>query len=159
MAYGNNNYYRRSYGGYGGGYGGGYSRSSYGRSYGGGGSYRRAYGSYSRQKKKHSGCKMRSGWTTKSGEHVNENMITGWNYSRRLGLISFIASPRKEGRETKNDRIERWVVNIRFRDGPKIFTGFYNLDHRKLRIPDLRMTANPHAPNGGYFGTSNVSKR
>ena len=154
MAYGN--YSRNS---------GGYSRGNYGRSYGSGGysgGYRRSYGGQyggGRATKKHSGCKMRSGWTSrKTGERVDDNFIQGWNYSRRQGLISFIASPRKE-RQTANSNFEHWVVNVQYRDGKKTFTGFFNVSRNLLTIPDLKMVANPNAPNGGYFGTFIKSKR
>ncbi|WP_143306856.1 hypothetical protein [Chitinophaga vietnamensis] len=110
-------------------------------------------GSYSqRQNKKHSGCKSQNGWVSrKTGERVDDLLLKGWNYSRRRGMISFVAVPRKE-RDTANPNYEHWVVSVSASDGRKTFTGFYNVAKRILVIPDLRMVANPNAPNGGYFG-------
>ncbi|MEZ2445929.1 hypothetical protein AB6805_29645 [Chitinophaga sp. RCC_12] len=130
----------------------GYSRGSYGK---------RANYTYSgrpTQKRKKSGCKMRSGWTSrKTGERVDDNLLTGWNKSRTRGFITFIAIPRKE-KETSNANFEHWVVSVQFSTGKKTFTGFYNVNRRLLTIPDLQMVANPNAPNGGYFGTFKKSK-
>ncbi|MBO9731164.1 MAG: hypothetical protein J7623_21175 [Chitinophaga sp.] len=96
---------------------------------------------------------MRTGWTSRrTGERVDDNLISGWNKSRTRGFISFVAIPRKE-RETANPVYEHWVVSVQFSTGKKTFTGFYNTNRRLLTIPDLAMVANPGAPNGGYFGT------
>ncbi|MFB6458025.1 hypothetical protein ACE38W_22325 [Chitinophaga sp. Hz27] len=113
---------------------------------------------FSDKPRKKSGCRMRSGWTSrKTGERVDDNYITGWNKSMTRGFITFIASPRKE-RETASPHNEHWVVTVQFSTGKKTFTGFYNLNTKRLTIPDLQMVANPNAPNGGYFGTNRKRK-
>ncbi|PSL43411.1 hypothetical protein CLV51_108100 [Chitinophaga niastensis] len=136
-----------------------YSRSAY--SGGGSGYAKRTNYSYAgrpqRQARKKSGCKLKNGWVSrKTGERVDDNLLTGWNKSRSRGFITFIAVPRKE-RETSNANFEHWVVSVQFATGRKTFTGFYSISRRVLIVPDLQMVANPHAPNGGYFGT--FSKR
>lgn len=85
---------------------------------------------------------------------INEPLLHGWNYSRSRGLISFVASLRKDKdkRKTANKDWQLMAVKVNFKDGVKIFNGFYRDRDQKLIIPDLQMIANPNAPNGGYFG-------
>jgi len=138
-------------------------RSTYGREYhryvpfqGNGGS--------NRPKRKRSGCKQGTG---KTGLHY----ISGWNKSRGRGFITLIASQRKGGKDRmgndrpnvcvnqKGEELLIYVCSVRFPHGVETYTGFYNPNDGKLRIPDLNMTANPRAANGGYFGKSSVSRK
>lgn len=106
-------------------------------------------------KKKHSGCRQKIGSNGK-------NVIFGWNYSRRFGLVKFVATMKNDKNLCVNksgEQLEIYVVSL---DVPmqkkQLLTGFLNTNDGKLRIPDLNMTANPKAPNGGYFGKTSVSK-
>jgi hypothetical protein len=101
---------------------------------------------------KKSGCKVQDGYTNKSGEFVPGLLLTGWNKSQGRGFIKFIAAERKGKGETKAANQTCFAVKVQFSDGPKWFNGFYNSETKKMTIPDLEMVANPHAPNGGYFG-------
>lgn len=106
-------------------------------------------GQNQRPAKKHSGCRYKS--ATRQGEA--KNIIFGWNFSRRRGMVSFVAVEAKES-ETKNDNYEKWVAKITFKDTGSVqtHTVFYNIAKKILIFKDLGMVANPNAPQGGYFG-------
>ncbi len=78
--------------------------------------------------------------------------ITGWNVSKERGFITMVSVPCKDFK-TKSKNSDKWVASVKFADGKKTFTAFYNTMTKKLTIPDLDMVANPNAQNGGYFGT------
>ena len=80
--------------------------------------------------------------------------INGWHYSKRGGMVGFIAVPCIKS-ATKSPNSEKWVVSITPQFGAKItLTAFYNTLTRKLTIPDYGggYVLNPSAPNGGYCG-------
>lgn len=109
-----------------------------------------------RSQRKHSGAKMGQG---KNGKRF----ISAWNYSRKYGLVSLIASMRETGKNTcvnrNGEQLEIFVCKVQKKyEQPQLFTGFYNPNDGKLRIPDLGMTVNPKAPNGGYWGKTAVSR-
>lgn len=75
--------------------------------------------------------------------------VTGWNKSQSRGFVSFVACPANSPK-TKSPNSDKWVVSMSFADGKKTFTGFWNVQTKKLTIPDLQMVANP---SKDYFGT------
>jgi hypothetical protein len=109
-----------------------------------------------RPQKKHSGCRSKMGSNGK-------NVIFGWNYSRRHGLVSFVATMKNEKNLCVNkngEELHIYVVTVtKAMQAKQTVTGFFNPNDGKLRIPDLGMTANPKANNGGYWGRTAVSKR
>jgi len=92
--------------------------------------------------RKKSGCKL-------GQDKKQRPCITGWNKSKQRGFISFVAVPCNNAK-TKSANSDKWVATVQFPDGKKTFTAFYNVNSKKLTIPDLQMVANP-AKN--YFGT------
>lgn len=155
MAYNNYNTYRPT---------GGYSKNpnSY-QSQGFRGGNRSNYQGQNRSNggapKKHSGSKYKDSFFSRStGARVDAPIITGWNYSRAKGLVSFIASPHKKKSKTSNPDIENWMVKLSHRMGVTWYLGFYKKSTGKLTIPDLQAVANPRAANGGYFGKYYRSK-
>lgn len=92
---------------------------------------------------KHSGCTAGTGKTGKP-------YIQGWRlvYGQ---MCKMIASPAKEFK-TKSENSDRWIVNLVCGINKAVYNGFYNVETKKLTIPDLGLVANPKAPNGGYFG-------
>lgn len=93
-------------------------------------------------KKKKTGCRIGT-------DKKNRPCITAWNVSKGRGFISMVSVPCKVAK-TKSKNSDKWVASVRFPDGVKTFTAFYNVQTKKLTIPDLAMVANP-AKN--YFGT------
>lgn len=136
-----------------------YRRDSYGQQ-----DYDRQHGKYlpnrsyahnQRTAKKHSGCRSKTGSNGK-------NVIYGWNYSRRFGLVTFVSTMKNDKNVCVNkngEELHIYVVSVTVPMQPKrTVTGFFNPNDGKLRIPDLGMTANPKAPNGGYWGRTAPSK-
>lgn len=111
------------------------------------------YGAPMMQTKKHSGCTLKNGWTNRqTGQIFEHRLMTGWNYSKTRGMISFIASCKKGDKaKTKNKNFENWTVKVSYSDGrkPEFFLGWYNLATGRLHIQDLQMIANPQK---NYFG-------
>jgi len=115
------------------------------RNYYNGGGYYRGGGSngYQRQQpKKRSGCRL-------GQDKKSRPCITAWNVSKTRGFMSMVAVPCDKSK-TKSPNSDKWVVSVRFPDGVKTFTGFYNVVSKKLTIPELAMVANP---SKDYFGT------
>lgn len=108
---------------------------------------------YQQPQKKHSGCRSKMG---KNGK----NVIFGWNYSRRHGLVNFVATMKNEKNVCVNkngEELHIYVVTInKAMQAKQTITGFFKPNDGKLRMPDLAMTANP-AKN--YWGRTAVSKR
>ena len=141
MSY-NNNYQNRGYN-----RGGGYGSGSYrNRGYQSGGN---------RQSKKHSGCQLK---TMEDGAPV----ISGWNYSRRGGMVHLYARPYKGTKKSTSKSGKSWMnlfVTIT-NTSTKVqsnYSGLFDVDSKKMYIKDLNMIANPKAPHGGYFG-KHISK-
>jgi len=135
-------------------YGNSQYNQGYPQNYNGGG-----YNPQYQKPVKHSGCKKKKGWTSqKTGEQVSDLLLFGWNYSRSRGFMKFVASPKKEnketgkGRKTKNPNWENWTAKVSFKDGrkPEFHNCFYDLENGRLFFPDLEMVANP---SKDYWGT------
>lgn len=105
--------------------------------------------------KKHSGCGQKQGTNGK-------NVIYGWNYSRRFGLVKFVATMKNTENLCVNkngEELHIYVCTItRPFEKAVTVTGFFKPNDGKLRMPDLGMTANPRAPHGGYWGRTVPSK-
>ncbi len=106
------------------------------------------------EQKKHSGCKM--SLATK-GSHQGSQVLTGWKYSKRTGMISIIASPYSKTQEviSKSNRTwQNWMVKFTFKDTlqTKIYGGLFDVNNHKIIIKEIGWVLNPKAPNGGYVG-------
>nr|WP_321356639.1 hypothetical protein [uncultured Draconibacterium sp.] len=104
--------------------------------------YSRGYRNDNRQPKKKSGCRL-------GQDKKGRPCITFWNVSKTRGFISGVAVPCDKAK-TKSPNSDKWVVSVRFPTKKETFTGFYNVNSKKLTIPDLAMVANP---SKDYFGT------
>ncbi|TRX70526.1 hypothetical protein [Carboxylicivirga sp. M1479] len=93
-------------------------------------------------KSKRSGAKL---GTDKKSRPV----VTAWNKSKSRGFIKMVAIPCNKTK-TKSPNSDKWVATVTFPDGKKTFTAFWNVNTKKLTIPDLEMVANP---SKNYFGT------
>lgn len=96
--------------------------------------------------KKHSGCKF--------GRTNNKPWIQAWNYSRRNGMVTFIASPYEGTKQHKGatQEWENWVVKIKQGFTESLTSGLYSLTTGKLVISSFGIVCNSKAPNGGYCG-------
>lgn len=116
-------------------------------------------GRQTRQAKKHSGCKK---GIYKNAKGETGTYISGWNYSKRLGLVKFYAVATKFSEVVTSKRGVEYtslmvLVDIPFRPQIKV-KGFVNKEG-KCRIPSLGLVMNPSAPNGGYCGKSQKPKQ
>ena len=88
----------------------------------------------------------------------DKTYISAWNYSRERGMITAFVFAHDKSHVFKNRQGEESVtlcVKVFYKKTGqelirpctmKVSTG-------KVTIPDLGMTINPNASNGGYFGT------
>ena len=141
---------------------------NYNKNYGNKNNYRND----SKQTKK-SGAKMTM---AKAEDGTTFPCISAWKVQKPYGIISIIACKGLDGKTYKNAKgekrtmkseyatqqgelRERWVVTLQKpMCKEETFTGFYNPNEKKLRIPDLNLVASLNAPNGGYFGKSIFKK-
>lgn len=103
----------------------------------------------SNRRKKSSGSRM---GVTKNGAR----WVSGWNFQKRRGLLSFIATITSDEVESKRGRnYLKAVVNLEYKDSgiTKVTSGFWNENDRKLYIPDLSMVA---SVSRNYFGSVKV---
>jgi len=104
-----------------------------------------------RPKKKHSGC--RAG-TDKKGNPY----LTGWNYSKSRGMISFFAAPTSKTKKSTSGSGRTWynwmlkVFNKRTLQ-TTIYSCLVTEDCSKAVIEKLGFVMNAKAPNGGYVGS------
>lgn len=85
--------------------------------------------------KKYSGSKTGK---TSSGA----TWISGWKATKRFGIVSVIASSRKDGKKTHNKNGEElimFVCNIKSALTKQLATGFYNDNTKRLSIPDFNI--------------------
>jgi hypothetical protein len=121
----------------------------YRKNYGGYSSYNRGY--VPRQKKKHSGCKIKM---MPDGSPV----LSAWNYSKAAGLMSVYARPYKRTEKHVSQSGNEYLnlfVTLTFKDQKRVVhtSGLFNLNTKKLIIRDYSLVCNPLAPNGGYCGS------
>lgn len=113
--------------------------------------------------------RKKSGAKLTTSRKTNKPVITAWKKSQYAFLV-MVATPNnganiaaKGGQvitNAKGQEYARWTCTLTDRNtGAKTtHSGLYNLATGKLYITDLKLVANPKAPNGGYFGKSFVSK-
>lgn len=132
--YNNNRNYRQ---------GGGFSNRSY--SYRGGNSYQPVRTAA----KKRSGAKH---GRTKNGDPYT----TGWNASRKHGLVKFLCVPYKKSKQSESANGRQWLnvmVKVEKQMAPEFITsGMMDLVSGKVTVQSLGIVINPKAPNGGYCG-------
>lgn len=110
----------------------------------------RGYGNGKPPKK--SGCKVS---VMKAGNHQGEQCITGWNVSKRRGMVTFIATPYSKTQEVtskSNKQWQNWMVKLTFKDQlqERIVGGMYEVATGRLIMSEIGMVANPRT---NYFGT------
>jgi len=107
-------------------------------------------------KKKHSGCKKH---TATDGKGI---FITGWNFSKDAGMVSFIAGPYKGTKRTisaSGKHWENWFLKMTHKRTSTVtnHSAMYHVETGKLYLKELNKIANYKAKNGGYFG-KHISK-
>ena len=133
--YNNRGYNDRGYNGRNRSYDSGYSNRG---GYGG-----RSAGRYNDRPSKRSGAKYGTGKNSKP-------YVQGWKATKG-GMMKFIACPTEKG--MVSEQCEQWVVNMTVGyNKPQVMTAFYNVNTKRLIIPDINFVLNPNAPNGGYCG-------
>ena len=123
--------------------------------------YRRSYGNRSgtamynkrpqQPRKNHSGCQMKKDYRSKSGEE-KAIVIYGWKYTRKFGLMSFVASPAKHQTGSKWCNM---VVNITSSMGKSTMFAQWNPDKNILWMPDVKMIASPSKGYWSYLKPKN----
>lgn len=90
--------------------------------------------------KPHSGCRIYAE-STKTKKPV----ITGWKYTRKTGLFSFVATPwNKDKGRTKNPKFDAWCVKIKYPMMPPVMvTGFWNNERKLMTIPEMNLAIDP----------------
>ncbi|MFP5081623.1 hypothetical protein [Pedobacter sp. JCM 36344] len=105
--------------------------------------------SSNQEQKKHSGAKK--GFTKK-----NEPYCTGWNYSKRHGLITFLCVPyAKTAVHTSGNGVEWLNVMVKVTRGiagTSITSGLMDRRTHRTIVKELGIVINPGAPKGGYCG-------
>jgi hypothetical protein len=103
----------------------------------------------SEKPKKNTGCKAGV------GKDSGNRWVSGWNFQKRRGMLTFIAGPYGETSVHKGDEYdwENWIAEYSLNGIPQgIMPVLYCLGTGKVIFKKLQMVANPKAPNGGYFG-------
>ena len=101
--------------------------------------------------------KKRSGAKYGISPKTKRPYIQGWKATKD-GMVKIIAGPTKKG--MVSDQSEQWVCNVTIGYAkPVTMTAFYNVNSKKLTIPDMSFVLNPGAPNGGYCGPFYKSRR
>lgn len=102
-----------------------------------------------REQKKHSGAKF-------GNDKNGKPYVSGWNYSRRNGLVSFLAVPYNGTSEHQSKSGKTWL-NVMVKVNPSmskpfITSGLMDMASKKVIINELGIVMNPNAPRGGYCG-------
>ncbi|WP_025146178.1 hypothetical protein [Pedobacter jeongneungensis] len=123
-----------------------YSRSNNSRSY----SNNNNNSNNNRPAKKHSGAKYKA--TSKNGTPVT----TGWNYSRRHGLVTFLCVTTKATSvHTSKAGVEYLNVMVKISKAmskDELVSGLMERHTGRVFVKELGIVINPKAPNGGYCG-------
>ncbi|MBS1570974.1 MAG: hypothetical protein JST62_01060 [Bacteroidetes bacterium] len=109
-------------------------------------------GSYNRNKKR-SGCQQKS--VTRNG--VVKEIIHGWKYTKRDGLVSFVATVAKDKYQTQKDK-EKYiamVAKVESRFGSRLYWCWWNKQKRVLWMPNLKMVASPGQNYWSYLRPKN----
>ena len=129
---------------------------------------RKEYGSYAKGQNakeetgnKHSGAKKGFYPVTVKGilggKIEQKPYTTGWNYSRRHGLVTFLCVEYSKSvavvSPTSNRTWLNVMVKVKKSMSPDFITsGMMDLSTGSVIIKDLGIVINPKAPNGGYCG-------
>lgn len=144
MAYNNNN--RGNWNNNNGGYNGGYNNGGYNNN-GNRGYYNNQNYNNNQRPKKHSGATFKN---DKNGNPI----VIGWNYSKTLGMRSFICSPYKGTKRVTSQsgqEWENWFVKCTVGGQVMRYSGMFNLATKKVIIKDLGMVMNPAKDYCGAF--------
>ena len=128
------------------------------------------WNNYKKAYKPKSGAKLT---IAKPKDGASYACIVAWKVNRsNRQIMKLIASKKKEFKLQDGSRGlteyqtsaggtgEVWTCKVDFGLGEiKFFTGFFNPQTKKLRIPELNYVASCSAPNGGYFGKSIFKNR
>lgn len=92
------------------------------------------------------------------GEHQGQECITGWNASKRKGMVTVLIAPYKGTAVHESKSGRKWVnmvCKVVYKDTgfEKLTSALYDPQSKKAIIPDLGWVVNPKARNGGYCGT------
>lgn len=103
--------------------------------------------------KKHSGC---SATVASKGTYVGSTVVTGWNYSRRHGMVTFLAAPYSKS-EVRTSKTGRQWVNYMVKVQPEkaasyIVSGLLEVATKRVIIKEMGMVMNPKGGRGGYCG-------
>lgn len=102
---------------------------------------------YNQKPKKRSGCKS---VVTKNGDTV----IVGWNFSKRYGLISFIAGANKKTKtfQGRTKDWQNWTIKVSPKNQqPYLLNCLYNVTDNKVIVKDLGIVLNPKTNYCGTF--------
>mgnify|MGYP001547293773 CR=1 FL=1 len=136
---------------------GSFSRQPY--AYSGQRSYGRRSSGYQNQSgKKHSGCK--SGILAR-GKHAGSKYVSGWNYSKGAGLVSFLAAPYKRSKIVESKSGRKWgtwvikITNMRTRMS-EVRPCLYDMASGRVICKALGIVMNPSKNYcGRYYRTKN----
>ncbi|MDB0615795.1 hypothetical protein PL372_09625 [Tenacibaculum dicentrarchi] len=108
---------------------------------------------------KRTGCRLHSHLDSEKGF-----FMTVWKVSKGVlwnGKIFTSDAQLKKG-IAQSQSGKNWIGVMVVLSAPLnatvVHTGMLNVDNNKVYIKDWNMVANPHAPNGGYFG-KHISKK
>lgn len=103
-----------------------------------------------RPTKKHTGARFTR--NKKDGSPVT----TGWNYSKRFGLVTFLCVTTSKSVESESKTGNQYVsvmVKVSKPMSPAETTnGLMNVRTGQVTIDSMNLVINPKAPNGGYCG-------
>jgi hypothetical protein len=102
------------------------------------------------QKKKHSGAKF------KSSDKNGNPCTTGWNFSKRFGLVTFLCVVTSSSVKSESGTGKKYIsVMIKVRkpmSADFVTGGIMNVATGQVTSDNLGIVINPKAPNGGYCG-------
>lgn len=107
-----------------------------------------------RQVKKHSGC---TAGVIGKGEYQGKRYLSGWKYSKRDGMVSFLAVPYNKSTEHRSETGKVWIPYM-VKVQPKmqkeyIVSGLYDVQTNRVIIKELGIVMNPKGGRGGYCGS------
>lgn len=106
--------------------------------------------------------KKRTGAKATADKRNGSPVTTGWNYSKRHGLVTFLCVTTKKSDIHKSKSGKEWInvmVKVRYPMQPEQTTnGLMDKMTGKVIIQSMGIVINPKAKNGGYcgrYGTNN----
>lgn len=135
-----------------------YNNNYNGRNYGRSSYQRNTQSNYRSQPKKRSGARF------SVNRKTSEQVVVGWNASRKRGLLSVLITTSKFTEEFKGKKSGKMytrlmaVLTNKTTGEQMVKNAYKSHANGKYYIPSLQMVVNPLAPNGGYFGQSKRPK-